>query len=164
MIIVPFFQTTVDQHSPASYGPGKGAMAAGAWVTEGTFFQEISQPSGQTPMSFQSLIRSMARPADWYDEGSPAITSDACEAAISLVGEARDQVVGLPLPRVAPSAVGGVSLEWTFGAVQFLIRVESADDRRVYFQREGPDFQQEDDYDDRLGVISKLLDARGSAR
>lgn len=71
-----------------------------------------AQSQIEVPPAVVSRIRSFLRPEDWDGEGAPAITEEACLAAIDLLDRIERSRPGSPLPRTAASALGGVSLHW----------------------------------------------------
>jgi hypothetical protein len=94
-------------------------------------------------LSLTSRIMSLKRESGWAGKGSKGISQAACIAAISFIEAARSTINELPLPRVGPSVLGGVALQWDFGHVHFMARIDS-DLRRIHFQEEGPGFRQID--------------------
>src|SRR5436305_1551132 len=81
------------------------------------------------PAAVVDRISSLERPADWDGEGAEAITREACTAAVEFLKQ-RD--TELPLPRIAPSCLGGVSLYWTRGDNRILVTVTSQVDKVRY--------------------------------
>jgi hypothetical protein len=61
------------------------------------------------------------------------------------------------LPRVGPSPLGGVALEWDLGDVSLMLRFASSDPRCVYYQEEGPGFRQDDGVISRSEAMERLL-------
>jgi hypothetical protein len=106
----------------------------------------------------RAKIMGMERKNRWNGPGSRAISNAACAAAIEVVLATRRMREGFPLPRVGPSQLGGVSLQWKFGNVHYMIRVSSGVANRVYFQKEGPGFQQESGTVSRDHAVAALID------
>src|SRR5260370_1358827 len=67
--------------------------------------------------AISAKIMGMERKHQWNGPGSRAIRKTACVAAIKVVLATRRSCEGFPLPRVGPSQLGGVSLQWKFGDV-----------------------------------------------
>jgi hypothetical protein len=86
-------------------------------------------------------ILSLKRESGWAGKGSKGISQAACIAAITFIEAARSATKDLSLPRVGPSVLGGVALQWDFGPVHFMARIDS-DLRRIHIQEEGPGFRQ----------------------
>lgn len=111
----------------------------------------------------RAKIMGMARPARWNGPGSRAIRKSACGAAIDFVHAVERQTVGIPLPRVGPSQLGGIALQWRFGNVHYMIRVASDDPDHLYFQREGPGFKHDSGTISRDRAIADMVAlARGA--
>jgi hypothetical protein len=108
------------------------------------------------PIEVQEKIVRMARPANWAGEGSGAITREACSAAIDFVGRALTRGDGLESPRVGPSPLGAVALQWDFDEDSLVVRVSSETPGIVHFQEEGPDFHQEEGFAPREAVLERL--------
>lgn len=107
--------------------------------------------------ALREKIMGMARPARWNGPGSRAILKSACLAAVDFVIGVRDQVSGIPFPRVGPSQLGGVALQWRFGDIHYMVRISSKDLDNLYFQREGPAFQQECGTVSQARAIAELM-------
>jgi hypothetical protein len=54
---------------------------------------------------------------------------------------AKKAIPGLESPRIGPSPMGAVALQWDFDDVTLVVRISSGQPDRVHFQEEGPDFQ-----------------------
>ena len=107
--------------------------------------------------TLNTRILSLRRQANWAGKGSKGISQAACIAATSLVSAACSTIKNLPLPRVGPSVLGGVALQWDFGQVHFMARIDS-DLRRIHYQEEGPGFRQSDGITTDEDVIQRLRD------
>jgi hypothetical protein len=108
------------------------------------------------PIEVQEKIIGMARTADWAGEGSGEITPEACSASIDFVSRARKEIDGLENPRIGPSPVGAVALQWDFDDVTFVVRISSGRPDAIHFQEEGPDFYQDEGVAPRLDVLARL--------
>jgi hypothetical protein len=108
-------------------------------------------------LALNNRILSLKRQSNWAGKGSKGISQAACIAAISFVSDACATIQNLPLPRVGPSVLGGVALQWDFGQVHFMVRIDS-DLSHIHFQEEGPGFRQSDGVMEGLDVIQRLRD------
>ena len=108
------------------------------------------------PIEVLEKIIGMARPANWAGEGSGAITHEACSAAIDFVARATNRIDCLESPRVGPSPLEAVALQWDFDEDSLVVRVSSGPPGIVHFQEEGPDFHQEEGFAPREVVLGRL--------
>jgi hypothetical protein len=115
-------------------------------------------PGAEPLEALRAKIMGMERPQKWNGPGSRAIGKAACAAAVNVVLATQRVCEGFPLPRVGPSQLGGVSLQWKFGDVHYMIRVSSGVADRVYFQKEGPGFQQESGTVSRDRAVAALIE------
>jgi hypothetical protein len=115
------------------------------------------------PDHLRLAIMGLKRPRGWCGPGSGAVTQAACRAAVAFLSELRTRHPDAPLPRVAPSVMGGVALQWDFGSAGFMVKISSADESRVYFQEEGPAFHQDHGVVTQAAAIKRLLATRARA-
>jgi hypothetical protein len=123
---------------------------------------EVTEPTAEAydlPRSFIVRLKALERDAGWAGPRSAAVTRLACLNAIKFVGLASNRIALLSLPRIAPSVLGGISLQWDFGDVHFVVRVEDSH-QRLHYQRVGPGFQQESGAAPWDVTITKLRDLR----
>src|SRR5580692_10900887 len=91
------------------------------------------------PESIRDRIWTFVRPAELYDEGAAAITIGDCEAAISLINDAKGRVPRMQMPfSVSPSVRGGIGIHWIGNGYELYIRVTGDSSNGLYSQWETP--------------------------
>lgn len=114
----------------------------------------------ETELAMSALaarIRSFELPRNWDDEDAPAISRQACEAAISLVEDAWQQRPDLGPPRAAPSTVrGAVALTWRVPGANLTIFVRRGSLRKLAYQWEGAGYRHEVGEEAYAGIMNRL--------
>ena len=108
------------------------------------------------PPEFRSQIFALQRDAGWSGPDSRPVLLGACVIAVKFVAWARSRVAGLPLPRIGPSVLGGVALQWQSGDVHFMVRAESFDAKNLHFQEEGPGFHQSEGTASAFQIVTRM--------
>jgi hypothetical protein len=98
----------------------------------------------------------MERKAHWLGRGSKPVRKDACVAAVDFMRSVRQSFPDLALPGVAPSALGGVALMWKISDNHLMVRIESSDLEKIYFQKEGPRNDEEDAVTTSKDVLKRM--------
>jgi hypothetical protein len=90
------------------------------------------------PEEFRARLLSLRRRGNWNGEGALPVTTGACRAALKFIEAARSREPDLPLPRLAPSVRGAVSLSWKNEHEHLVVSIPSDDPRSVLLHWEGP--------------------------
>jgi hypothetical protein len=115
------------------------------------------QAKSELPEEFVKRVYSLRRKYDWDGEGAKAVTLAACVAALSFTRMARRKQAGLPLPRVAPSVLGAVSLSWQRDDEHLIARIYSRNPMQVALHLEAADGYYENRIEDRVSAVERLL-------
>jgi hypothetical protein len=117
----------------------------------------VSIPSPNIPMEYGERILGLRRRRGWAGEGSRAIPLAACRAALRFVRLVRFVWPNLPLPRVAPSVRGAVSLYWRNGDEHLVVAVSSGDLDRLAIHWEGQGRRPGDEEGDYRRALAHLV-------
>lgn len=124
--------------------------------------ERVFAPPGEAseslvPQELAQQICGLECAEDWDEEGAGAITSEACQAAVRLVGSLLAQKPDVPLPQISGSLVGAVSLYWRSGDRHFVARVPSNDPESIFFQENALGGFRNHGTEDRAATVNRIL-------
>jgi hypothetical protein len=106
------------------------------------------------PDEYSARLLSLRRRHNWDGEGAKAVTLKACRAALRFLEAVRYRQPDLPLPRLAPSVRGAVSLYWRKETEHLVASISSSDPTHVLLHWEGPGGR----YENRILPLDDAID------
>jgi hypothetical protein len=111
-------------------------------------------PAPTLPEEYRARLLSLRRRYNWDGEGAKAVTLRACRAALMFLEAIRHRQPDLPLPRLAPSVHGAISLYWRNATEHLVASISSSDPAQVLLHWEGPGGR----YENKLLPLDAALD------